>query len=379
MQDPFFGKIELYYNRWKGAIRVPFFAGFGRSFENLDENAADHISTIEKNGLPIEIETKRGRPSKLQRDAFAQITRRRDKLWTEVMDALTAEYQKQRPKRLRYWKNLYGMRGIKKSLPPVKKSSELKPLLMPIDLHVKAAGKAQTEIDIDILFALTWFSDGAFVTIREGRVFEVNGGASWLTHTWPLRMIHPVFGILRRPLHVPSWLGIAGAGPFADWAAVSIDRAIWDESATERELDSNLNWQVARGGCFVRVYVDEKKGPSTTQTAAHQAFRKNEDVAGKAIQEALFDYYQANLKASREAYTGKYVQRAIPKIKKPDDLKNITELELLNVFPDAGEHPLATGLIFKGAWTGPTGVGVRWSEGRIEEIGNSDVATPAIR
>jgi hypothetical protein len=386
MEDAVFGKIEWSSDAWHRSLDVPFFSGFGKSVDEGDNEGEERNEGVRRGtsgnlSLPVEIDTNEvpKRPSRPQRDAFARMMNRRDRVWIEVMDALMAEYQRQRPKRLRYWKMLYGRRGINKSLPSVKDPAGLKPLVMPAGLYVKAATGEEAIVDIDLLFALAWFSEGAFVTIRDARAVEVSGLPSWLSHSWPERISHPIFGLLRRPERGPSWLGTAGAGPFAEWAAISVNRTTWDENASERTPGSNLDWPIARGDCFVRVHVKGDKGPSTRQATAFEAFKKSENVEGKAIRQALFDYYQANLKASKSAYRGPNVQRAVPKIENADDLSDITELYLLHVFPDQGEHPLAIGLIFRGAWTGQVGIGIRWREGRIEEIGKSVVATPQSR
>jgi hypothetical protein len=384
MQDPVFGKIEWRSDAWQGSLKVPYFNGFGRSIDDGDvggrERGAEEGRTTSGNvSLPVEIDTNEvpKRPAKLQRDAFAQIIRRGDKAWVWVMDALTAEYQRQRPKRLRYWKMLYGRRGINKSLPPVESSDGLKPLTLPVGLYVRALASSEATGDVDLMVCLAWFSESAFVTIQEGRATEVRGMPSWHTRNWE-RTDHAVFGTLRRPSRrAPSWLGTVGAGPFADWAAISVDRAEWDEDTPKRRAPaSNLDWYVARGDCFLRAYVNGNKPPSTPQAAAFEAFRNNQEEEGIAIKEALFDYYHSNLNASRKSYKGPHVDRAVPKIEKADDLRDLTELSLINVFPGKCEHPLAIGLIFRGAWTGQAEVGIRWREGQVEEVGKGEIATP---
>src|SRR5688572_8464138 len=71
-------------------------------------------------------------PSRKQRDAWNQIAARGDAAWGELMSLMIAQYQRQHPIRVRWWRAIYGDLFIDQALPEVQDAAAMKKLVRPI-------------------------------------------------------------------------------------------------------------------------------------------------------------------------------------------------------------------------------------------------------
>jgi hypothetical protein len=234
----------------------------------------------------------------------------------------------------------------------------------------------------------------------------------------------PVFGTLRQRVgSKDAWMGSIRLDEFQNFGAISVDRSTWDDSYTRsEELASDLPWNVARGSSALWVYTKPGVAPGQKQQSAFAHFRTS--PASAAIQAEVFNHYLQTFSARREGFLmrgdssaeqtaasskkrenlsgparliGAMFERLLdtapahklgprerrsmleknnPAIKNASELRTITELSAINLFPEQGGDAGAIGFLFSGAWIGDAGLGVRWRDGKIEGIGTKEIATP---
>lgn len=371
MRDPVFG--ELSWNEpWEGTTSLPSFRGYGRYVDGASDELVE--------ALPLQVATRTGtrKPvQKEQQDAYRSLLERGNEAGSDAMDALAQEYRLQRPKRLRYWRSRYGSEGLDQRLPDIQSAADLKPTVFPTMVVVQPSPAEGTAAEVDLVLAMSWYAEAAFVTFRDGRVAGLTEFPAWLSRLWE-RMDHPVFGPLRRQnAKATSWVGRCAYRPFQDFAAITVERAAWEETATERATpDSNLEWAMARGDSFLRVHVKPGKPPADAQAAAFAAFLQHQDSTGPAVLDALFTHYASHADALRRKYRGPHPDKAVPELTEPAGLRDITDLRQVHLWPGASEADVAIGLVFLGPWTGPEAVGIRLRAAAVEAVGDKSVAVP---
>src|SRR4051812_39100786 len=96
-QKDVFDQLEWNDELWTATLSVPYFRGCG---ERVELTAADRKELPRDGELPLNVEVgdeaDERPPSPLQRDAVKKMLARGDDLWDEAMDALCAEYLRQR-------------------------------------------------------------------------------------------------------------------------------------------------------------------------------------------------------------------------------------------------------------------------------------------
>jgi hypothetical protein len=293
------------------------------------------------------------------------------------MEALCAEYRIQRSNRERYWKVLRGDKLISRNLPAAVDKAVMKELVLPLWCHVQEPSEENELVDVYLTLLATWWSESINVYIRDGRVIEVGALGGLMSRNMPATDTEAFGRLRRRAGNKQLWVGEVRLEPFRTFAAVSVDRSSWDESYTRSdEGTSDLPWNVARGVASLRVYGPLGKPPAAGQAVVFADFMKQQDANASIIIQALFAHYEQTASARRKEYRGSNRDAAVPALKDAKGLQDLTELSEVNVFPQEGSNPIAIGLVFRGSWTGPKGVGLRWRDGKVEQIKDADVATP---
>lgn len=373
VKDAVFGPIEWGESAWDTTTSLPYFRVSGEKVHMPDEER-DKLPPADR--LPLKIETGgvRKKPSKAQQAAWRTILGRGDAVWDEAMDAAITEYQRQRPKRARYWQVVNDPEMLSQSLPANADRSTMRQLLAPVWCKVHPEDEEHSSVDCLIAFLASWWSEGVNIYMRDGHATSVApvGATNYMKLPW---IDAGPFGKLRRRKRTP-WYGTVELEPFTSFGAVAVDRSTWDEGYGRSDpATSDLPWEVARGSSQLSIYSPPNAKPSPGQVAAFEEFLKGRDNYTATVVDALIELYKRLLPARRPLYTGKNPEAAFPPVNDESGLREVTELQELFVFPDAG-GPVAIGFNFRGPWTGNDGVGVRWRDGRLEAVGHPNVADP---
>lgn len=173
------------------------------------------------------------------------------------------------------------------------------------------------------------------------------------------------------------WVGSTRLEAFQPFAAVAVDRTLWDGSYSRSdEATSDLPWRISRGAATLWVFTKPDQPPSHQQVLAFDEFLKHQAVFVPEIVSAVFNYYQQNVNTFRKSRSAGATDVLFPTLTAAEELRDLTELAEINVFAESGKPALAIGFVFQGTWTGEEGVGIRWRDGKVEEVGTRSVATP---
>jgi hypothetical protein len=377
-KDELFGEIkwaEDGIDAWSTPAALPYFRGAGGRIHLTDD---DREALPPEGQVLLRIETgeKRRPPPEPQRDAWKRILERGDALWDEAMDALIAEYQRQRPNRVRYWKVVNDERLLPRSLPETVDRETMRQMVLPTTCTVQDPDEAHGTVDVYLTAVATWWSESLNVYVRDGRVTEVTALGSFMNRKLPWIETEAFGKLRRRPGGKRQpWWGEVMLERFRSFAAVAVDRSTWDESYTRSdEATSDLPWKVARGCANLGVYAAPNQPPTAGQAAAFEAFMKGQDAYALHTIQAIFEYYTREAPALRR----KHGKAAVPVLKDPAGLEDLIELTEVSVFPEERPAPVAIGLAFHGTWTGPAGLGARWRDGKLEQLGEANIAIPQV-
>jgi hypothetical protein len=434
MKDEVFGDIEWTGDEWTTSVHVPQLQGFG-DLVPLTEKERGDLPPAGKFTLTIDMGGVRRRPSDAQRAAWQKILARGKDACDDALDAMVAEYRLQRPMRAQYWKTLRGAKMLDQSLPAEVNRSVMKQLVTPLWFGVHAPDPTHGTVDVYLTLLATWWSEAINVYFRDGRATEVT--ALGYMHNRKLPWIEvPGFGILRRRAKARGgpWLAEATIAGFRDFAAIAVDRSTWDESYTRaKDPMSDLPWGASRGWVNVFVYTQDGEPPTARQAALFETVRdgRNAGPIAAGVIDALFDFYRQTLTDRRQTFLGQprrsapfgvkgfadlfgsllargdqqspqsiaaafedfldtspardlsksqrrsLLDKLFPRLTEAAGLRSITELSEINIFPDLGPgRSIPIGFTFQGTWTGGKGVGLRWNDGKVEEVGQGETARP---
>ena len=370
-------------------------------------------------------------PSEKQRRAWNDLAARGDAAWEELLSLMVAEYQRQRPTRVRWWRAIYGDFLLDDALPDARDAAGMKELVRPIEFRVKRVKKDAAAADVVVHFMCTWNTDGVVGLLRDGRAVEV--GPIDLIVPMKKRpepaLDHPVFGPLRRipdsdPWEVidkmnPTkpqaaaaaatargpypWEGTMRCEPLRAYFLAADDRAkfVFDPVHADAP-QSAMPWDFAQGNFDLRVYAPRGEQPSDAQAAAFAAFKGDEAGHAAAIVAAVFDDYVVNWEKHRRLWNDEninsplaalalipgsgsaaaerkpgFIDEIIPRLDGPDGLHDRMWLKHVHVHPaEDGGGAVTIAFQFVCTWIGD-GFTVHWSDGKVEKIGRWKTAEPA--
>jgi hypothetical protein len=375
VKDADFGPIEWTGSRWTALLSAPYFKGSGARKELTD---ADRAHLPPSGQFPLQIDTNKVRkpPDAAQRAAWRTITGRGDAIWEEALEAMVAEYRRQRALRERYWHVVNNPVMLAKSMPAEVDAATMRELILPHSLTIQEADTARGDADCYLTALATW-SEPVNAYIRDGQVTEITPMGFFMNRQLPW-IDTQAFGKLRRvPRNATPWYGEIQLAPFKSFAAIAVNRATWDRSYKRRgEATSDLPWDVARGFTNLFVFAPEDQQPSSEQVRVFTEFVGNIDDNAAVILDALIEFYRRVAPERRREFKHIDPQVAIPNLKSAKDLADITELSRVNLFPEIAPTPIAMGFVFRGSWTDTNGIGLRWRDGKVEEVGAPSVAHP---
>jgi hypothetical protein len=367
-------------------------------------------------------------PSPRQRDAWNQIIARGDAAWDELMSLMIAEYQRQHPIRVRWWRAIYGDCLLDHALPEVRDAAGMKRLVRPIEFRVKRVRKDAPAADVAAWFMCTWNTDGVVALLRDGRAVEI--GAIDLLMPMKKRpgpaLDHPVFGPLRRipdddPWEVVAnlkpgerqpmprgpypWEGTMRCEPLRDYFLAADDRASFKfDPAHAEQPQSAMPWDFAQGNFDLRVYAPPGHEPSDAQAQAFAAFKADEARHVATIVAAVYEHYTTNFEKHRTLWRDEnitsqvdtlaaravrgvmggggernpgFIEEVIPKLDSADGLHDRMWLKHVHVHPSDDEGRVTIAFQFVCTWIGD-GFTVHWRDSQVEKIGRWKSAEPKV-
>jgi hypothetical protein len=277
-------------------------------------------------------------------------------------------------------------------LPDIREPHEMKKLVLPVEIHIwSLKGRAEPPT-IGVAFAGSLVDEnGVGVLIRDGKVAEVvQGGAVFGLGARTRKFLdHPVLGQLRFIGADQPWMGMTPCEPFADYAAIADVRAEHSRRRSTKLKDTPylaLDWDFARREFTLEVYTTGGTPPTQQHARALETMRTDQPRGPAVVLDALFDHYRANLERRRRDYRGKHRDEVLPDLESAEGLRELIELKTVTILPSRGKGGAAVGLVFTTAWVSDVfgldfeeEIGVRWRDGKVEEIGGREVAEPQRR
>lgn len=368
---------------WLTAVSIRYFRAYGKSLgigapdEPVDEYDSEALFRHGKFRLNIVCGERGKRPAEEQRLAWRQVLERGDALWDELMDRVVGEYKLQRPMRLRGWELTFGRKGIRRWLPELKGATEMKKLIRPYELWIRAAETPGEPAEVEVRFYSLWFN-GMTVRIRAGQVIafrrnpfrQMNGKESPIDLAPRLR--HPVLGALSWSDGV--WYGAVRCDPFLNFMNVARYRAEFENSGEDaNQIESTLCWDLARGEFLLKVFSGGTNPPTKLQVRTLQKFKAAETENAKTIVDAIFDEYTRGMDERQDRWMAPS-DDLHPKLKNADELRDRLELDSINLSPRGKGSDREIGFEIPCSWD--INLGVIWRDGKVIEVGSWRICRP---
>ena len=381
MKDPTFGSLDWSGGYWEGSVTLPFFRDFGRDMSRASQDPTEDPDPYDDDGEPeVDDDPKRKQgivdllvtpaggkrltPTDAQRLAWKHVQSRGDDAWKELMQKLLETYRRQRPARARWWKAVYGTHALNQVLPDLQSADALARMIAPVNVLVQphAVPPAATP-DVLVQFAGNWLPGGFGAVFRDGRVADFVTFAAPDRAENPVRFEHAAFGRLGWNDHYAAWHAMMRWEGLDTFANVAPMRARFEKNrASFKNPTLPLEWDFIEGRFSTLVHAAGVEPPTARQAAACESFRATADQNAAAVAEAVFKQYRA-------VGVG-------PRIAAADAMRENLELASVHVYPDdpKDKQPPAIGFVFYGP--ADTSFGVRFRDGRVESVGESDHAEP---
>ena len=296
-----------------------------------------------------------------------------DKLWQEIVDFATEKYRAQRPTRIKWWKAMYGESDSEMALalPEVTSSRDDQKIIRPQEFRLHTNG------DVGIHFDSYWHrADGFGVRLRDGKIYAI--GEKEVALTPPAEkpraeINHPVLGELR--YGAIEWAGYFRWEPMREYLNVVEDRVAFGRMNLPPEYPrSSPKWRFIEGDFILNIHaMDESEKPTAAHAKTFSDFLADPQRAAKQIIDAIFAYYKEHYRSWKKYFKGKEGKELLPEPTSPDVLRERLTFQSMLIYPP-GEGSIALGFGFDCSWEQEHGLGVRWRDGKVEEVGYADVA-----
>ena len=320
------------------------------------------------------------KPTKVQLAAWQALSDAGDRLWSDLSRALFAEYQRQRPARLRWWQAAFAHYKVDFVLPEVQDEAALLGLVHPHSILVKAHEPDADQTEVGVGLAATWIENGISAVIRDGRFVGLGDGGLWYVQQAGVEREQPGVGRLTRKAAAKPWQGVLRCETFSRFMMVADERAAFRRTGkpfSGEEPACFLSWHAARGEFPLWIHAPEGHAPTARQSEAITRFNQDIEAHATAVLGAVRDHYRKRWKAFRNAYDGQDRDIAVPEPPAtPNGFADLMELRDVHVFPDGGgKRPVTIGLQFKCTWDTDTfGFGVLWRNGKVVKVCAEDDA-----
>jgi hypothetical protein len=348
---------------WEGSTAINYFRDFGTTLASIRDKQIQISFPAHGN--------KAKRPNSGQRLAWKKVLERGDAIWDELMAKLLVQYRADRPIHLRWWLALYGDKDLDRRMPEVADVSGLAKLIRADVLSIHENSTDDEIASLAVLFTCTWCSPCA-VRIKNAQIDRIDEQlnspeAGSVLHHPSLGEIHQMGGMFR---------GAVRCEPFREFTALAKARAAYRDAPSDFDPPrSKLSWGFVRGEFPLMVYVKQQALPSEHQCKAVGEFQRDAATACHKIIPRIFDYYQARRAEFRRMLENLHGDELAPAIENVEGLRELIKLQHVNVFPEDADGNVDLGVVFYCVWN-RNGVGVRWRNGTVVEIGERVVGQP---
>ncbi len=370
MKDKQFDTIEWSgdFGYWQGSVPIDHFRDYGQAPYITAE--ADEEANSERFAIHIDTGGVR-RVLAPQRLAWEKFLEAMPELGEQIPSALDAEYQLQRPARVKWWKAVYGEASFDAALPEANGPELMKKMVRPTLFHLPAPDK-DSPGRIGIMFQCCWNKDGCSAVVSEGALSSVGIAGATVSPKPISRLTHATLGNLRMLYKNQPWIGTVRAEPFREFCSVAQARAAYRENPTGAGRQrSDVNWGFARGDFLMWVHARPGEVPSENQGRALEAFKADETRTCQIVLQGVFEHYQQTYEQRRSDCRGRepYPEEALPEIASPAGLREIMNLVEIDILPEAGDGTAILSFVFSIAGGG---VGIRWCNGEIVGLARKD-------
>jgi hypothetical protein len=301
-----------------------------------------------------------------------------------IASALLETYRRQRPQRVRWWRALYGD-SPDGTLPDVATPPAMRNIIRPKEFRVypPQGGVAAVGVVMESL----WCDTDIEVRLRDGAIVSVGPvpAASDVASSPGEAIESPVFGRLRYSRSEDRWEGRFRSEALRGYHEAAKLR--WTFKRTPKMYPTPYRpgppWDVITGEFDLHVDSPDGDPPAPAQAAAFAAFNADPAATAGQVLAAVLDWYQGVRPDYVENMNGSPAEIAatMPDLRSPEGLLEIIQLQSVRVLapsdPDETDAGAAGGgaavpIVLSFAWEDEHGLAVRWRDGNVEQVGDSD-------
>jgi len=336
--DEILGRLErishIVSHSWDTSVSIPYFRGSGKYVKmDMGQRKSDRLDTerLFRRGcfrLSIDTNDSGAPPTEAQRTAWQRVLERGDALWDELMQNMLAEYKRQRPARVRAWRQTFGNRSFRWVLPEVNRFEDMKKLVRPYMIYMSRPDHHESPV-IDVMFLSRWFN-GLHARIVDGRFHSFRRNVMrGRPDDLPPEIHHRELGPLA--WHKDRWYGITSCEPLREYIQSAYHTArLINEPEDYRNPNSRLPYDLARGEFTLTIASPAEKAPTPKQASALKKFKAREAESIAKIVAAIFAQYVR----MREKWLDKYFmlfEEELPPLQSPGELAQVMRLDSINI------------------------------------------------
>lgn len=391
IHDEFFGPLE--WDRlefgWTTRIDHPFFQKSGSliprdpSAERIAESMASAPESADPSLAPtrrafdllVGVEEDRQPPSPGQYHAWRQIMDNSEAVCGDIMQQALAMYQRQRDMRIYWWKEIYGADDplLPQVLPLINDIQTLFSYIRPRLFKIHRDWLDNGKHVIGIHFDSAWDRAGFGVRVEEGKLVDLGDESVAIKRPPRSRTVeHPVFGKIKVGEWV--WEGVFHWEPMRKFNEIVENRSWVKEHPSVYDRSFLPSWNFADGR-FDLVVPVENGQPLAESMDVFKHFTADPQRSADQVLMAIFNYYNQFFDKYHEAWEDEDdANLLMPRIESVDDLRPLMTFQTLRIFRAEETGELSVGLGFHCSWEQEHGLGVRWRDGKVEDVGTAEMS-----
>ncbi len=414
VEDPVFGTLMYDRGSWVTGVAEPGFATWGESLDEIfkDEGSVkdDPVARLEaikgqmggefaqsallqrmleiareqqSLGVLFEPEVLRragcvklvvngAGPLDGQRRAWAAFRDKGEALAEEVAARLLQVYQEQRPERLRWWKAVYS-EPPDTVLPEIASTADMRRIMRPREIRLVGDHEG-TEATVAIPFSTLWSNEDLEVLVRDGIIESVQP-AGFLGRKPRKSIDAQPFGTLYRG-RPETWNGSFHTDHLRGHASAWHERYRFNNSAEARAgwYRPVPPWSVITGNVSLEIIDPSGQGPSPAQAEAFIRFNADPEQTAWMILAGILVMYRSNRHLWIDGLDEEEIAQDWPDLEAPQELLEIITLQNVCVGPAEDDDSASVKVCLTFGWEDEHGIGVRWRNGQVEEVGDGDTA-----
>lgn len=324
--------------------------------------------------LTIEVSEPNFLPTTAQRAAWKKFIENQDAILEEILRQALNVYARQHVHLRHWWKEINGSQHLDALLPSIHNIGELKEFIRPsrFILHNELAGEGG--ICIGIAIDASW-SLGAFgAIVKDGGVWKVGcGDIAFKVLQKEIVVEHPVLGRL-----VDEGSGYTGEFCWEEmrryYTVSTWDREKREQFDVTTQRVSLPDFDFIDGRFQLKVF--SKGGVRNLDQRLVDDFVLFKDKLAAntdIILDSIFRYYVQYYRSPVDGNHPESAELTYPILESREDLKDHIRFQGIHLnFYNVDEQP-EIALAFSCTWDEEHGLGVRWVNGRVEEVGTQDI------